>query len=69
MSQNGNVEQPTNGSRQPRRRNLQVIVKSVNGAVAGIGGVYLATQSIAVTVIGAIVAVLLAALYVTIERS
>jgi hypothetical protein len=40
----------------------------VNGALASVGNLYLATESIAVTAIGAAVAVVLVALYLLGER-
>lgn len=52
----------------PRRDTAEAIRKLVNGVLVSVGTVYLATGSIMVTVIGAIVSITLAVLYATARR-
>ena len=47
------------GNSRPRRRNLTGPLAIVHGALVGIGGIYLATHSVLITLIGAVAAVLL----------
>ena len=48
-----------------RRHDTGGLLNLLNGALAGVGGVYLATHSVVVTIIAGVVAVVLAALAVT----
>ena len=54
----------------PARRHHDVggLLNLLNGALAGVGGVYLATHSIVVTIIAGVVAMVLASLAVTHPR-
>ena len=62
MSEDTNASTPAGGPPSPRRRS-QASMKAINGALVGVGTVYLTTDSITVTIIGASVAVVLTALY------
>ena len=47
---------------RPRRPGSGAILTLVNGALAGVGGVYVATRSVLITVIAAVAAIVLAAM-------
>ena len=61
---------PVPSGRPPARRhhNAGGLLNLLNGALAGVGGVYLATHSIVVTIIAGVVAMVLASLAVTHPR-
>ena len=58
------------GSPQPphRRPGAGALLTLVNGVLAGIGGVYVSTQSIMITIIASVVAMVLAAMVLTFYR-
>jgi hypothetical protein len=62
MGRDMNVSKSVGSSPSPRRRGLQNILKVVNGVLVGVGALYLATGSVVVTAIGAVVAVALVGL-------
>lgn len=55
-------EVPGGGSPTPPRRQpgAGAVLTLVNGALAGVGGVYVSTHSVLITVIAAVVAIVLA---------
>jgi hypothetical protein len=57
------VDEDLNIVQPPRRRDPQSLLPVINGVLASVGILYMATESIAVTVIGAVVAIALVALY------
>lgn len=61
---------PVSAGRPPARRRHDAggLLNLVNGALAGVGGVYLATHSVTVTIIAGIVATVLASLTVVRQR-
>jgi hypothetical protein len=65
---NAVASQPPAGSDPPPRPSAGTILTLVNGVLAGVGGVFVGTHSIAITLIAAIVAVTLAAMVLTIRR-
>jgi hypothetical protein len=52
----------------PRRPGAGAVLTLVNGALAGVGGVYAGTHSVLVTVIAAVAAVVLAVLVLAFQR-
>jgi hypothetical protein len=57
------------GRPSPRRRHdADRLLNLINGSLAGVGGVYLATHSVAVTIIAGVVATMLASLMVIHQR-
>jgi hypothetical protein len=58
------------GSPQPPRRRpgAGALLTLVNGVLAGVGGVYVSTHSVMITVIAAVVAVVLAAMVLIFQR-
>jgi hypothetical protein len=67
MSEDQNVAKPAGGPPSPGR-NPQPAVGMINGVLVGVGTLYLATKSIEVTIVGAVVAATLAALYLLMTR-
>jgi hypothetical protein len=63
MSEDLNTSTPSDGPPLPRGRRPRASLKAINGALVGVGSIYLATESITVTVIGASVAVVLTIVY------
>jgi hypothetical protein len=61
---------PVPAARPPARRRHDAgrLLNLINGALAGVGGVYLATHSVVVTVIAGIVATVLASLTLIHQR-
>jgi hypothetical protein len=61
---------PPVGSPQPTRRRpgAGALLTLVNGVLAGVGGVYVSTHSVMITVIAAVVAVVLAAMVLIFQR-
>jgi hypothetical protein len=51
-----------------RRHDAAALLNLINGALASVGGVYLATRSIVVTIVAGIVATVLAVLLVIHQR-
>jgi hypothetical protein len=62
--------QPVSAGRPPARprHDSAGLLNLLNGALAGVGGVYLATHSVVVTIIAGVVAMALASLAVTRPR-
>ncbi|WP_436531678.1 hypothetical protein [Actinoplanes sp. HUAS TT8] len=56
------------GESRPTRWSAGNLVMVINGILVGVGGVFLATASVLVTVVAAVAAVLLAALIVLVHR-
>ncbi|SFK13330.1 hypothetical protein SAMN05421835_11492 [Amycolatopsis sacchari] len=67
MGKDLNSRTPAGGPPRPDG-NLGAVRKLVNGVLVSVGTVYLATNSIVVTIIAAAVAVALAALYLIARR-
>jgi hypothetical protein len=61
------ISKSTGGSRTPRRR-PRIPLQIVKAALAGVGALYLATGSLAVTVVGAVTSIALAAPYLIKNR-
>jgi hypothetical protein len=61
---------PPAGSPQPPRRRpgAGALLTLVNGVLAGVGGVYISTHSVMITVIAAAVAIALAAMVLICQR-
>jgi hypothetical protein len=59
---------PPTGSRPPRRPSAGAVLTLVNGALAGVGSVYVGTHSVLVTVIAAAVAVVLAVMVLAFQQ-
>ena len=59
---------PPAGPPAPRRPGTESVLTLVGGVLAGVGSVYAATRSVAVTVIAVIAAVVLAAMVLAIRR-
>ena len=68
MSKDLNVSKPAGGSPAPRRRNPRAMLRVINGVLVGVGTLYLATGSVIMAAIGAVVAVVLAALHLCTPR-
>jgi len=60
---------PADGSPPPHRRDPQAVMPVINGVLVGVGTLNLATRSVVVTIIGAVVALTLAGLYLIMHRS
>jgi len=69
MSEDTNVSKPTGDAPSPRRREPQAMMKLINSVLVAVGTLYLATESVAVTIIGASVAVALVLLYLVLHQS
>ncbi len=69
MSEDKNISKPTGDAPPPRRRDSQAMMKLINSVMVAVGTLYLATESVAVTIIGATVAVVLVTLYLVLHRS
>jgi hypothetical protein len=67
MSKDMDVSKPSGGP-PPNRRGPSEVPSFINGVLVGVGALYLATRSIQVTSIGAVVAVVLTALYLIAHR-
>jgi hypothetical protein len=67
---NSQPDRPASAGRPPARRRHEAggLHSLVNGALAGVGGVYLATHSVVVTIIAGIFATMLASLTVIRQR-
>jgi uncharacterized membrane-anchored protein YitT (DUF2179 family) len=65
---NAVVSQPPAGSDPPPRPSAGTILTLVNGVLAGVGGVFVGTHSVLITIIAAVVATVLAAMVLTIRR-
>lgn len=61
-------EQPAIPSQPPRHASAGTILTVVNGVLAGVGGVYVGTHSVLITVIAAVVAVALAGMILISQR-
>jgi hypothetical protein len=60
---------PPVSSPPPRRRpGAGGLLTLVNGVLAGVGGVYVSTRSVVITVIAAVAAIALAAMVLTVQR-
>lgn len=68
MGKDRNVPKPRGGSQPPRRRDPRGPLKVINGILVGVGTLYLASGSVTVTIIGAVVATVLAALSLDSDR-
>lgn len=62
MGRDTNASKAAGSSPSPRRRGPQVMLKVINGVLVGVGALYLTTESVVVTAIGAVVAVALVGL-------
>ncbi|MGH3879299.1 MAG: hypothetical protein ACRDSK_19915 [Actinophytocola sp.] len=67
MSEDQNVAKPAGGPPSPGR-NSQTVLGMINGALVSVGTLYVATKSVEVTIIGAIIAAVLAGLYLLLTR-
>lgn len=63
MSEDRNVAKPAGDPPSPGRSS-QTILGVINGALVSVGTLFVATKSVEVTIIGAVVAVALAGLYI-----
>lgn len=61
------VASPAHSS-PPRRPGAGALLTLVNGVLAGVGGVYVGTRSVLITVIAAAVAIVLAVLVLAFQR-
>jgi hypothetical protein len=68
MGKDLNSSKAAGDPKQPWRDSSEAIRKLVNGVLVSVGTVYLATGSILVTVIGAIVSITLAVLFAAARR-
>jgi hypothetical protein len=59
---------PTCASPSPRRPGAGALLNLVNGVLAGIGGVYVGTHSVLITVIAGVMALVVAAMTVIFRR-
>jgi hypothetical protein len=59
---------PLASSPPPRRPSAGALLTLVNGALAGVGSVYVGTQSVLITVIAAVVAIVLAVMVLAFPR-
>ncbi|WP_143229659.1 hypothetical protein [Actinophytocola xanthii] len=67
MSEDQNLVRSAGGPPSPGR-GTQAVMGIINGALVGVGTLYLATKSIAVAAVGAITATALAGLYLLLSR-
>lgn len=65
---NAVASQSPTGSNPPPRPSAGTILTLVNGALAGVGGVFVGTHSVVITIIAAIVAIALAAMVLAPRR-
>jgi hypothetical protein len=68
MSKDVKIPKSDDDSPTPRGQGPQSLTSVINGSLLGVGGLYVATKSITVTLIGAIVAAVVAALYLLTRR-
>lgn len=68
MSKDKDFSKRTGGLPSPRRPSARAMVRAVNGLLVGIGTLYLATNSAVVTAIGAVLAIILVVLWLTLYR-
>lgn len=61
-------ERSAGSPRPPRRPSAGAILTLVNGALAGVGGVFAGTHSVLVTLVAATVAIVLAAMVLIAQR-
>ena len=65
---NAVVSEPPAGSDPPRRPSAGTILTLVNGVLASVGGVFVGTHSVLITIIAAVAAITLAAMVLTTGR-
>jgi hypothetical protein len=66
MSKDKDVSEPVGGPKSPRRRpGAAAVMQVVNGLLVGIGTLYLVTNSVVMTAIGAVLAIIFAVVWLT----